>query len=240
MVMVFQSSQIPTPPAPPGPIVVAPGSEAALQAQLVDLNVQLTGLRAERAGLRRQLESMLQTNPARPPVQAKDAEVGLKIANIEGQVATIQAQIASKQGGTPFIAIPPRLGNFRRETPTEVKMAFTLALVLLIPFSMAIARRIWRSGGPRTAPMAPDPEVATRLGRLEHAVDTIAIEIERISEGQRFMTKIMAERPSPQAVQPAAANDSADGQSLRALGAGPMEPIPVASRQGVRQSITPN
>ena len=33
-----------------------------------------------------------------------------------------------------------------------------------------------------------------RFQRLEQAVDAIAIEVERISEGQRFVTKLLAER----------------------------------------------
>jgi len=33
-----------------------------------------------------------------------------------------------------------------------------------------------------------------RLERMEHAMDAIAIEIERISEGQRFTTKLLSER----------------------------------------------
>jgi hypothetical protein len=240
----LQSSQLPTPPPAPSPpslpTVVAPGSLAALQAQLVDLNVQLTGLRAERTGLRRQLESMLQSNPARPQVQAKDAEVGLKIANVEGQVAVVQAQIASKQG-TTVIGFPPRGGFGQANMRAEMKVAYVLSFVILVPLALALARRIWR-GAPRPAPVTSDPEISTRLGRLEQAVDTIAIEIERISEGQRFMTKIMAERPSPQASQPTTAMESvnAGAQSIRALGAGPMEPINVPARDGVRQSITPN
>ena len=32
-----------------------------------------------------------------------------------------------------------------------------------------------------------------RLSRIEHAVDAIAVEVERISEGQRFTTKLLAE-----------------------------------------------
>jgi hypothetical protein len=38
-----------------------------------------------------------------------------------------------------------------------------------------------------------------RLARLEHAVDAIALEVERISEGQRFTTKLLSEqvRPAP-------------------------------------------
>jgi hypothetical protein len=38
------------------------------------------------------------------------------------------------------------------------------------------------------------PEVTTRLERIEQAVDAIAIEVERISEGQRFTTKLLTER----------------------------------------------
>ena len=44
----------------------------------------------------------------------------------------------------------------------------------------------------------PEPRLHTedslRLERLEHAVDAIAVEVERISEAQRFTTKLLAER----------------------------------------------
>jgi hypothetical protein len=33
-----------------------------------------------------------------------------------------------------------------------------------------------------------------RLERIEHAIDAMAVEVERISEGQRFTTKLLAER----------------------------------------------
>ena len=36
-------------------------------------------------------------------------------------------------------------------------------------------------------------DVSARLHRIEEAVDTIAIEIERVSEGQRFTSKLLAE-----------------------------------------------
>ena len=35
-----------------------------------------------------------------------------------------------------------------------------------------------------------------RMARLEQAVEAIALEVERISEGQRFTTKLLAERGS--------------------------------------------
>jgi hypothetical protein len=39
-----------------------------------------------------------------------------------------------------------------------------------------------------------------RLLRLEQAVDSIAVEVERISEGQRFLTKLQTER-EPRAIE---------------------------------------
>jgi hypothetical protein len=38
------------------------------------------------------------------------------------------------------------------------------------------------------------PEVMSRLERMEQAIDSVAIEVERISEGQRFTTKLLSER----------------------------------------------
>ena len=37
-------------------------------------------------------------------------------------------------------------------------------------------------------------EIAERLANLERAVDAIAVETERISEGQRFTTRLLSER----------------------------------------------
>ena len=36
-----------------------------------------------------------------------------------------------------------------------------------------------------------------RMTRLEQAVESIALEVERISEGQRFTTKLLTERAQP-------------------------------------------
>ena len=41
---------------------------------------------------------------------------------------------------------------------------------------------------------APDPLLDQRLARIEQAVDAIAVEVERISEGQRFTTRLLSDR----------------------------------------------
>jgi hypothetical protein len=39
-----------------------------------------------------------------------------------------------------------------------------------------------------------------RMRRLEQAVDSIAVEVERISEGQRFLTKLQTAKPAERAL----------------------------------------
>ncbi len=62
-----------------------------------------------------------------------------------------------------------------------------------------------------------DPNVQERMTRIEQAVDAIALEVERMSEGQRFTTKLLAEqfgdhaRLDAGAAQPVARRQGADG-----------------------------
>ena len=44
---------------------------------------------------------------------------------------------------------------------------------------------------------AISPEVMMRLERMEQGIESIALEVERISEGQRFTTKLLSEKGSP-------------------------------------------
>jgi len=61
------------------------------------------------------------------------------------------------------------------------------------PLARAYARRVERGEATRSVPS----EVSARLERMEQAIDSIAVEVERISEGQRFTTKLLSERAGP-------------------------------------------
>ena|SRR5215207_6000335 len=58
------------------------------------------------------------------------------------------------------------------------------------PLARAYARRMEQHDA---RPHIPS-EVTARLERMEQAIDSIAVEVERISEGQRFTTKLLSER----------------------------------------------
>jgi|KBSSwiStaDraftv2_1062776.scaffolds.fasta_scaffold4629426_1 hypothetical protein len=85
-----------------------------------------------------------------------------------------------------------------------VPLGFFASIVIIIigrPMVKAIAAKAEaESKRPALA-----PEVAMRLERMEQSLDAIAVEIERISEGQRFTTKLLAEvRDTPALGLPAA------------------------------------
>jgi hypothetical protein len=71
------------------------------------------------------------------------------------------------------------------------------ALILLLPLVLAYARRIWRRGNVPTL----DLENSPRLQRMELAIESIALEVERIGEAQRFTTKLLADRQSDAAAR---------------------------------------
>jgi len=58
------------------------------------------------------------------------------------------------------------------------------------PLARAFARKVEHG---QSVPRVPS-DVSARLERMEQAIDSIAVEVERISEGQRFTTKLLAER----------------------------------------------
>lgn len=69
--------------------------------------------------------------------------------------------------------------------------AFATAIIFAIgiPLAKAYARKI---DAEAKNPRIP-PEVTARLERIEQIVEAVAIEVERISEGQRFTTKLLSE-----------------------------------------------
>ena len=76
---------------------------------------------------------------------------------------------------------------------------FIVPVVLFICIAAtAIGVPIAKAYGRRIDQRPPDtglpPELTHRLERMEQALDSIAIEVERISEAQRFTTKLLAER----------------------------------------------
>ena len=87
---------------------------------------------------------------------------------------------------------------WKHELPHS-SLHLALALISIYPvWRFALNRGGHRELGAADTP-APSAEYEHRLANLEGSIDTVAIEIERIGEGQRFMTRILSERNAAQA-----------------------------------------
>lgn len=74
-----------------------------------------------------------------------------------------------------------------------IPIAFFITAIILsigIPLVRALVRRWDRQG----AQPALRPDTSARLERIEQAIDAMSVEVERIAEGQRFVTRLLADR----------------------------------------------
>lgn len=243
--MTGQEVQVPVPAPPPASPVPPVTDLASLQTQVADLQVQLSGLQAQWTSLQSQLNAMLKNNPARPGVQQQWADVGVQRARVEGDIARLEARIAQIRGVATTTTAPGGFGRRGFDSNRVIPLMTVVMLVLALPVSLAWARRL-RRGAPR--PSQATRDLTMRLDRMEHAVDAIAIEVERVSEGQRFVTKLVAGQPAKTPAQDdasaRASNDLASAAQQKqplALGAGAIEPIVIQDRDRVRERvITPH
>jgi hypothetical protein len=94
--------------------------------------------------------------------------------------------------------------------PDLVVIAMTVVVTAIgVPLARALARHLETR---TTAAATRTPEMLARLEAIEHAVEVIAVEVERIAEGQRFTTKLLttkllAGRGGAMAPPPSSAED---------------------------------
>lgn len=65
-----------------------------------------------------------------------------------------------------------------------------LAIGIGLPFGRALVQRFVAPKPVRQLAPSADNE---RLERIERAIEAVAVEVERIAEGQRFVTRLMAD-----------------------------------------------
>jgi hypothetical protein len=215
----------PTQGAPPGtgPYVYTPqqisGPQAILAAARAareELGNQLESLEERRQELSQQLRRS-EEGIDRDGVQRRISAIDQRIVELDKQIQAADdavAKAAAIPGAATEVPEPPAPPDPDAMTEQIAIVSSVFTLFVLFPLTIAYARRLWRRGAVAVAEL---PKVlAERLTRLDQAVDTIAIEVERISEGQRFLTKVMT-----------------DHSSGRAIGAGPAQPLEIDSREGV-------
>jgi hypothetical protein len=93
-----------------------------------------------------------------------------------------------------------------------VPVAFFLTAIVL-GLGVPLIRAKIRQSEQQSRAAGVTPELAARLDRLETMVETVAVEVERMAEGQRFTTRLMTEGAARMVPPPATA---ADAEPVRA------------------------
>jgi hypothetical protein len=83
----------------------------------------------------------------------------------------------------------------------EMVLTSLVFIVLGLPIIRLVARRFDRRDVVSPPHLA---KIEERLARLETGVESIAVEVERISEGQRFTARLLAERAGELPSRPSA------------------------------------
>jgi hypothetical protein len=82
-----------------------------------------------------------------------------------------------------------------REEEVFVAIAFFISAAVTVKVIASTWLRHWENKLKYGAQASHvDPQLAARMERIEQALDSIAIEVERISENQRFTTRLLSER----------------------------------------------
>jgi uncharacterized phage infection (PIP) family protein YhgE len=211
---VIQQPKVQAPASTPTAPVLAAGARTApnasaiyegFKAQRSELTNQLEQLESTRNDISNRLEELPASSSERPALEARMKDLDAQIATVDQMRASNAAQIATAAAIPGAVVEPPVF--VRNGLPEEAYVVGTIfILVFFLPLSIAFARRISRRSA---AVVTSFPrEIADRLSRMEQAVEATAVEVERIGEGQRFLTRLLTE-----------------GEGTRAIGAGAAQPL---------------
>ncbi len=197
----MQTNGSPAPAAPATPLAADPGAIPttvgqieALRARREELSDQLISASGRRKSLAEEVKTASGANKV--GLEQRIGVLDQRIVQLESDIATTGRQLTNAPAlgtATEDPTAPRAFDIFSPAQFTALSIVFTV--LVFFPLAIAAARLMWkRAKQPVTVP-AIQGEAAQRLERLEQSVEAVAIEVERISEGQRFVTRLLSAAP---------------------------------------------
>ena len=178
------------------PIVPVPTTAMeikVIRAQRAEISSQLSNITGRRNEFAEQLSSAA-PGADRAGIESRIATLDKRINELENDLNVTGRALASARGDAAITIDPPSGRDPNSPSPRQITaMSIVFFLAVLMPLAIAFGKRIVRRGGRGPATQAANPELTQRLERMEEGIEAIAIEVERISEGQRFVTKLLGE-----------------------------------------------
>lgn len=215
------------PPAPAAVTITTVGPTGQAQTLAVPATTeQLDRLVQQRQELSEQLSSVsarrreLSSEVRNAPEGASRAGLESRIQILDQRILQLETDLAVTSRA--IAAAPSEFGtstsesmNVGSEFDEGVMTGGFFSLMFAIPIVLYIARRRWKKGnGSKQTNRGELPgESIKRLERLEQGMESIAIEIERVSEGQRFVTKLLSEAAEPAGVSRRSVSEGTDART---------------------------
>ncbi|MBL0939398.1 MAG: hypothetical protein IBJ03_10905 [Gemmatimonadaceae bacterium] len=142
--------------------------------------------------IRQKMQSRIEI-AQRPEGDAVTAQMEKMLAVMDEQInlAAYEVERLSRPNtSVSAVSTAPGLPNLPAIPNEYVVLSTLFLLVAVLPVSLAFARRIWRRHEPSRVALAP--ELEQRLETMQMAVDSMATEVERIGEGQRYVTGLLS------------------------------------------------
>ena len=208
-IVVGPPQTAPAPIAPPAPLTVTiTGADGKAQTltvpttrqevrQLISQRDEIASQLSNVSERRRELSEEIRSAPegaSRTGLEGRLVLLDQRILTLENDLAVTGQQLAAASSDLVSSTQPPSGGGDDFEEGLLAGGFFTL---LTFPLIYLYLRRRWRKRAGKSPAMEMSTESDRRLERLEHGMESIAIEIERVSEGQRFVTRLLSEGQSP-------------------------------------------
>ena len=174
-----------------------PRTEAELHELLMqrqELSEQLTNVSARRRTLAEEIRQNDDLT-TRAGLEERLRLLDQRILQLETDLATTGRQISSAPAELTAAGQMQHQSGGGDEFE-EGLMIGGFSVLFFMSIFLVFARRRWKRSA-TALPSGLGGESAQRLERLEHGMEAIAIEIERVSEGQRFVTRLLSESQAP-------------------------------------------
>jgi hypothetical protein len=170
----------------------------ALKTQRSELSNQLVSASNRRHELSTELRSAA-PGPDRAGLEQRIGVLDKRIVQLESDIASTGRQLSA----APLDVIGSAQNSNGDDIPDNAAaMGGAFIGLILFPLTIVLARNLWKRGTQfsKAAPRQLPGDSGQRLERLEQGMDAIAIEIERVAEGQRFVTRLLSEGQAGQSV----------------------------------------
>lgn len=194
-------------PAPASPVapqaynpLAASRAYEGLVAQRTVLRSQLDDLEAQRVVVRDEYKQA-QSGADQAGLEQRLAAIDQRIAKTSIDLAEVEGKIvvaAGVPGAVPTNEPPINFPRANDHSDELFAMGIAFSSLLALPIVIAYARRIWYRSAP-PAPAALPSDLSERIRAMERAVESVAVEVERVGEGQRFVTQLLASRADAEA-----------------------------------------